>query len=115
VLLPLFAWFSRFAWRRVIPQYPGHLYLALHLHAAWFAAGALFTLLTAFVLSSNALFALGFVPLAYVAWYTTVTLKHVFEESWTRTLVKGVLVGTAYAGALLLTSLGMLAYALARM
>ena len=41
VLVPLFAGLTRLAYRRLDRNYLHHLYFALHVHAAWFAAGAL--------------------------------------------------------------------------
>ncbi|MGH8639496.1 MAG: DUF3667 domain-containing protein, partial [Burkholderiales bacterium] len=41
VLVPLFAWFVHIACRRTGRYYPQHLFFALHVHAAWFAVGAL--------------------------------------------------------------------------
>jgi hypothetical protein len=41
LLVPLNAWLVGLAWRRRRRNYPQHLYFALHVHAAWFAAGAL--------------------------------------------------------------------------
>ena len=35
------------AWRRRLPRYPAHLYVSLHLHAAWFGAFAVSTILQA--------------------------------------------------------------------
>ena len=40
VLLPLFAWLVAMAYRRVDGNYLHHLIFAVHVHAAWFAAGA---------------------------------------------------------------------------
>ena len=39
VLLPLFAWLVAVAYRRVDGNYLHHLIFAVHVHAAWFAAG----------------------------------------------------------------------------
>ena len=39
VLLPLFAWLVALAYRRVDGNYLHHLIFAVHVHAAWFAAG----------------------------------------------------------------------------
>ena len=39
VLLPLFAWLVTVAYRRVDGNYLHHLIFAVHVHAAWFAAG----------------------------------------------------------------------------
>ena len=40
LLLPVFALLTMVFWRRRLPRYPAHLYVSLHLHAAWFGAFA---------------------------------------------------------------------------
>lgn len=40
LLMPLFAWFVALAYRRVDRNYLHHLIFAVHVHAVWFAAGA---------------------------------------------------------------------------
>jgi hypothetical protein len=40
VLMPLFAWLVALVYRRVDRNYLHHLIFAVHVHAAWFAAGA---------------------------------------------------------------------------
>ena len=51
ILLPAFAGLTMLAWRRRLRRYPAHLYLALHLHSAWFGALAVLTMVEAFVTS----------------------------------------------------------------
>jgi len=41
LLVPFFGLLVRLAYRNAGQNYPQHLYFALHVHAAWFAAGAL--------------------------------------------------------------------------
>jgi hypothetical protein len=41
VLVPFFAWLVHRSYRRAGKNYPQHLYFALHVHAAWFTAGAI--------------------------------------------------------------------------
>jgi hypothetical protein len=114
VLLPVFALITKLAWRRAMPHYPAHLYLALHIHAVWFGALALVTLAT-LVLVWNLLRSLaGTAALFYVVIYTLLTLRRVFGESWTKTIAKSTAVAFAYAFCLLAVSLGMMAYALIR-
>src|SRR5687768_4508745 len=43
VLMPFFAWLVALAYRRVDRNYLHHLIFAVHVHAAWFAAGAIAT------------------------------------------------------------------------
>ena len=49
ILLPVFALLTMAAWRRRLPHYPAHLYLALHMHSAWFGALAILTIVQAFL------------------------------------------------------------------
>jgi hypothetical protein len=112
VLLPLFAFMTRLAWRRTMPRYPAHLYLALHLHAAWFAALALMTVLTMFVTSLSVIAVAGFVMLAYILWYGLVAVKRVFGESWFRTIAKAAAVGIVYGVVLNAATLAILGYAI---
>ena len=115
LLVPIFALFTRIAWRRKLPRYPAHLYLALHLHAAWFAALALSIIATAFVASETILVVMGSVALAYIVGYGVITLRRVFQDSWVRTIAKAAVLAIAYALCLFAVTLGLLAYALAMM
>lgn len=115
LLLPVFAWLTRLAWRRRLPQYPAHLYLALHLHAAWFGAFAVTTLAGAFFPSETADVILGLAGYGYVAWYGLVALRRVFGDSWTTTVAKAAAVLGAYLACFFPVSLAMLAYAVATM
>jgi len=112
VLLPLFALLTKLAWRRTLKTYPAHLYLALHLHAAWFAVVALITLLTAFASSSRVLAVAGILTAAYIVWYTLLVLRRVFEDSWVRTIGKAAAIGVVYVSALNAVSLIILSYAI---
>ena len=96
VLLPLFALMTLIAWRHTMPRYPAHLYLALHLHAAWFAALALMSIVTVFVTSIGVMTVAGFVMLAYIVWYGLMAARRVFAESWARTITKAAAVSVAY-------------------
>ncbi len=115
LLVPLFALLTHIVWRRKQPRYPAHLYLALHLHAAWFGAVALVTLATAFTSSSNLLMISGYVILAYVVWYGMVGLRRVFGDTWLRTIAKAVVIGIVYATCLVAASVLILGYAIAMM
>ena len=112
VLLPLFALMTLIAWRRAMPRYPAHLYLALHLHAAWFAALAVMSILTMFVTSIGVITVLGFAMLAYILWYGVVATRRVFAESWPRTIAKAAAVGVAYGVVLNAVTTIILGYAI---
>jgi len=112
VLLPLFAFMTLIAWRRAMPMYPAHLYLALHLHAAWFAALALMAILTMFVTSIALISVASFVTLAYILWYGLTAARRVFAESWGRTIVKAAAVRVAYGVILSAVTTIILGYAI---
>ena len=114
VLLPFFALLTRVAWAKRLPRYPAHLYLALHVHAAWFVALLGMMLATAFLPTAGE--ALVNIPLSiYLVWYPIVAFRRVFGESWPRTLLKSVFVTTVYAFAFAAVGLAMLGYAITRM
>jgi hypothetical protein len=113
VLLPLFALLTRVAWRRALPRYPAHLYTALHLHAAWFGAGALATIATGLIPSDTAATVIAIAAVTYIAWYGLVAARRVFGDPWIVTIAKAGAVAVAYSVCLFATSLLMLAYALA--
>ncbi len=115
VLLPLFAWLTKLAWRRKMPRYPAHLYLALHLHAAWFGALTVATVATVFSTSSKVDGIVGIGGLAYATWYGLVALRQVFGDSWMTTIAKAAAVVAAYLVCFSPVSLALLAYALTTM
>jgi uncharacterized protein DUF3667 len=113
VLMPFFALLTSVAWRRKMPRYPAHLYLALHLHAAWYGAFAI-TELATIPFSSNVVAGItGTVGLVYVAVYGLLALHRVFGDSWLVTIGKTAAVVAAYSVALFATSLVVLSYAVA--
>lgn len=114
VLLPLFALLTNVAWRRKLPRYPAHLYLALHLHAAWFGVLAVMTIATMFLSPGPVMSATGVIVLAYVVWYGLLTVRRVFGDSWPRTIAKSIAAGIVYGTLLLVVGFGLLAYAVYR-
>jgi len=115
VLLPLFALLTNLAWRRQQPRYPAHLYLALHLHAAWFGALTALTVLTILPISNTAVIILGLAVVPYIVWYGLVAVRRVFDDSWVKTIAKAAAIGIAYSVSLFAVSLAMLGYAIATM
>lgn len=115
VLLPLFAFFTYVAWRRHQRRYPAHVYLALHLHAAWFVALTVMAIATGFVLSPTAQSLIALVTIGYVLWYSIATFRNVFGESRARTLGKVAIVALVYLPCWAFASLALLGYALATM
>jgi hypothetical protein len=79
LLLPMFAVLTRVMWRRTVPRYPAHLYLALHIHAAWFGAMTVFTVIAGFVpITVLTVTGVGF--LGYMVWYAVLTARRVFRD-----------------------------------
>jgi hypothetical protein len=115
VLLPLFALLTSVAWRRQRRGYPAHVYLALHLHSAWFLAFTAVTIVAAFVESSAVQGLLALAGFIYIVWYLLVALHTVFGESWRRTITKAALVVIAYGPCWLAASLVIFGYAIATM
>ena len=115
LLLPVFALLTRAVWKRRMPRYPMHLYVALHLHAAWFGVLTLLTLLSGFTASPIARGIAGAAALGYAIWYGLLTARRVFQDSWPLTLVKSGMVAGGYAVCSIVVSLLLLGYVLATM
>jgi len=115
LLLPLFALLTRAAWRRKVARYPAHLYLSLHLHAAWFGAFAVAKLVGGFATSDTVGIIVGTLAAAYVVWYGLVSFRRVFGDSWGKTIAKTALIAPVYGTAFMAVSFGLLAYAVASM
>jgi hypothetical protein len=115
LLLPMFAVFTRLAWRRQQPRYPAHLYLALHLHAAWFGAMTLLTIVAGFIPSLIVGTIVGLAVFLYVIWYGLMAAHRVFRDSWPITIAKSAAVAVAYSCCMFALSLGLLGYVLMRM
>lgn len=97
VLLPLFAWFVSLAARKR-KHFPQHLYFALHVHAAWFAAwlvreaGA--ELLSPRVMASTRW--LGWLMLLYSAIYGVLAFRTAYRETLLKSTLKMSAVAVAY-------------------
>jgi len=115
ILLPIFALLTMLAWRRRMPRYPAHLYLALHVHSAWFGALAVLTIFGAFFTSTAVVSLVGAAVLAYVVGYGVLAVHRIFGDSWVKTIAKAVAISIAYSLCLFASSLALLAYALMRM
>lgn len=115
LLLPVFALLTSVAWRRKVPRYVPHLFTALHLHAAWFLALTMLTIVAGLVTwpPASSLITAGI--LAYMIWYAFATLHRVFGETWTRTLLRGLAVAVIYFGCSAVVVLFLLAITVARM
>jgi Protein of unknown function (DUF3667) len=96
VLVPLFAWFVHIVCRRLGKNYPLHLIFALHVHAAWFAAGAV---AAAAELTRSTVVAGLFTGLAfiYAAIYFVLALRTAYPASTGRAVLRAVAIGLAYS------------------
>jgi hypothetical protein len=115
ILLPAFAALTMLAWRRRLPRYPAHLYLALHLHSAWFGALAVLTMVEAFVTPEVVLGLIGFAMFVYIVAYALLAARRIFGESWVRTVVKAFGVAVAYSFCLAVVTLALLGYVITKM
>jgi small-conductance mechanosensitive channel len=115
ILLPAFAGLTMLAWRRRLRRYPAHLYLALHLHSAWFGALAVLTMVEAFVTSEVVLGLIGFAMFVYSVAYALLAARRIFCESWVRTLVKAFAIAVAYSVCLAVVTLSLLGYVITKM
>ena len=104
LLVPVFAGLvSTGAWRAG-RNYPQHLYFAMHVHSAWFVAGAIAgasNLLHVEAIGTAAAIA----AVAYGAWYLALGLRRAYGISWTRSIVGTALIVPAYWIIVLLTVL----------
>jgi hypothetical protein len=114
-LLPMFAFLTWLAWRRALPRYPAHLYVALHLHAAWFGAMMVSTIAAGFITANVIAGIVGLGVLLYIPWYGLIAVRRIFRESWPKTIAKAAAVTAVYGACFLVTSLALVAYALWRM
>jgi hypothetical protein len=115
ILLPIMALLTMLVWRHHLPRYPAHLYLALHLHSAWFGALAVLTIVQAFVSSEVVVGVLGVAVFVYIAGYGLLAVRRIFGDSWVKTIAKAVVVTVGYSFCLFFLSLVLLAYALTKM
>jgi len=95
VLVPLFAWLVGYAFRKAGSNYPHHLYFALHVHAAWFAAAATVAAMQA-IAGATAGRLLGVLATVYATWYFVRALQVVYGQSLGRTLGRAAFVGFFY-------------------
>lgn len=115
VLLPVFAVLTHLVWRTTRPGYPAHLYVALHIHAAVFAAMTLLGIVVGFI-PSNVVAAIASVLfIVYVGWYGLVALHWIFDDPWPKSIAKSVVVAAVYFLCVGVVSFSLLVYAITRM
>jgi hypothetical protein len=96
VLVPVFAGLVGLAVRRARRNYPQHLYFALHVHAAWFFALALFVLGAA-IPAPYAARVFGVATLLYCGQYLKLALARAYDVSPVRSAAVTTLLLLAYA------------------
>ena len=104
LLVPLFAWLVHLAYRRSGRNYPQHLYFALHVHAAWFAAGAIAAAaeLVSWPWFGHAVAALA---LAYAAIYMVLALRTAYGGRTGQAFRRAVLIVGVYWMAVIVATL----------
>jgi hypothetical protein len=115
ILLPVFALLSHTAWRKTRPGYPAHLYVALHIHAAVFAAMTILNIFIGFIPSDVFAAIASVVFLVYVGWYGLIALHRIFADPWPKSIAKSVAVAAVYCLCVGVVSFALLLYAITRM
>jgi hypothetical protein len=99
VLVPVFAGLVAVAARRAHRNYPQHLYFALHLHAAWFAAATCVAL--ARIASLRYAPAVSSIFFVYGAVYFVLALRSAYNLSVGAAIVRAVMIQVVYLAAVL--------------
>ena len=87
LLVPFYAWLVRLATRRTSRNFPQHLYFALHVHAAWFAAGALVAL-AQWMAPSVVAKGLEMLGLLYGTAYAVIAFRRVYTVTISQALLR---------------------------
>ncbi len=95
VLVPFAAWLVLLVCRRCGRNYPQHLFFALHVHAALFAAGALLAVAR---MTNNTIIARLFAVLTivYAVVYVVLAFKNAYGGSLRRALMRAAIVAGIY-------------------
>lgn len=99
LLLPVFSGVVMLAYRNRRMTYGEHVVFSLHLHAFWFIALLLMTLLPV---------ALADVLLCLVPVYGVLAMRHVYGGRWFATVLRAAFVSVVYGIVLVLVSLGLM-------
>jgi len=105
LLVPLFAWLVGLAWQRKKRNYPQHLYFALHVHAAWFAAAALIGAVQ-LALPSVMPRTLQALPLLYGFVYAVLAFRLAYDGTAWQSVARGTAVLGVYYVVVVLVSVG---------
>jgi hypothetical protein len=95
VILPAFAFAVGLAYRQQRRRFPQHFVFALHVHAVVFCVFAL-TSLAEFIERNAVRSTIDVLALVGLAAYLAMALRRVYPESWTRTVLKMVLLFIVY-------------------
>jgi uncharacterized protein DUF3667 len=107
VLVPIFAWLTGVVSRKTHRNYPQHLYFALHVHAAWFAAAACGLIAERFlpsVLANVIQGALVVYGLAYLA----LALLKAYDSTMKQALGRTVMIVPVYGMMVLFCAIGVM-------
>jgi hypothetical protein len=113
VLVPLFALFVRVATRRTPKTYPQHLQFALHVHAAWFAAGAA-AALAAMTRSAFVEGAVGVLAVVYGLTYLVLAFQTAYGGSIRTAVLRSAGVAAVYWMVTILATLAIILPAIFR-
>ncbi len=106
VLVPIFAWLTSVVWRRTRRNYPQHLYFALHVHAAWFAAAAVGLVAKWFLPSMLANVIQGALVVYCVA-YLVFAMRRAYNSTTKQALARAAMIVPLYSVMLLLSAIGL--------
>ena len=111
VLMPIFALLTLGAWQSTGRRYPAHLAFSLHLHATFFAALTLASIIAAFnLIALDLVVQLG--VLVYSTWYTIVAFKRTLGGTSSQLFWRSTIVGLVYAPLALVVTMAAVAVAL---
>jgi hypothetical protein len=95
LLVPAFAWFVHLVSRRLHRNFPQHLIFALHVQAAWFAAGSITAIVATIPLPIIGP-AFGVLSLAYGLVYLMLSFRRAYGFSRRAALLRTAIVAPAY-------------------
>jgi hypothetical protein len=107
VLVPLFAYFIQLSARGTGRNYPQHLYFGLHIHAAWFAAGAV-AAAAALLLPAIVSGVVSTLAVVYGLTYAVLAYRAAYGRTIGQAIWRSAIVLTAYWVATIVALLGVL-------
>jgi len=98
LLVPFYAWLVHLATRRTGRNFPQHLYFALHVHAAWFVAGAVLAL-ARWTLPAIGAKGVETLAVVYAIGYAVLAFRHVYGVTTGRALLRmGAILAVYFVG-----------------